>query len=53
MTVKAARLLGVEDERGALGRGMAADIIATPGSPLEDIDALRETRPARITVRPG
>ncbi|QDV39380.1 amidohydrolase family protein [Tautonia plasticadhaerens] len=42
MTVDAARLLGVEGERGALGRGMAADLIATPGNPLEDIDALRE-----------
>jgi imidazolonepropionase-like amidohydrolase len=41
MTVNAARLLGVEKERGALRPGYAADIIATPGNPLEDIDVLK------------
>lgn len=42
MTTNAARLLGVEGERGALRAGLAADIIATPRDPLEDIRALRE-----------
>lgn len=41
MTVNAARLLGVEKERGALRPGFAADIIATPGNPLEDITVLK------------
>lgn len=41
MTTDAARLVGVERERGALRPGMEADIIATPGNPLEDVWALR------------
>jgi imidazolonepropionase-like amidohydrolase len=41
MTTNAARLLGVEYERGALRAGLAADIIATPADPLADIKALR------------
>ncbi len=41
MTTNAARLLGVENERGAIRAGLAADIIATPANPLEDIKALR------------
>ncbi len=41
MTVNAARLLGVERERGTLKPGMAADIIATPANPLEDIQTLK------------
>jgi imidazolonepropionase-like amidohydrolase len=42
MTTNAARLLGVEKERGAIRPGMAADIIATTGNPLENIDALKK-----------
>jgi len=41
MTANAARLLGVERERGAIRPGMFADIIATPDNPLERIDALK------------
>ncbi len=41
MTTHAARLLGVERERGAIRPGMFADIIATPDNPLEKIDALK------------
>jgi imidazolonepropionase-like amidohydrolase len=41
MTTNAARLLGVEGERGSLRAGLAADIIATPADPLADITALR------------
>ena len=40
MTVNAARLLGMEKSRGAIRPGMAADIIATAASPLDDIHAL-------------
>jgi imidazolonepropionase-like amidohydrolase len=42
MTVNAARLLGVEKERGAIHPGMAADIIATPENPLENINTLKQ-----------
>ena len=41
MTVTAARALGVERERGTLRAGMAADIIATVGNPLDDVQALK------------
>jgi imidazolonepropionase-like amidohydrolase len=42
MTINAARLLGVEGERGEIKPGMAADIIATPVNPLDDIQAVRK-----------
>ncbi len=41
MTVDAARLLGVEKERGNLQPGAAADLVATEANPLEDASALR------------
>ena len=41
MTTDAARLLGVEGERGTIKPGLYADIIATPADPLADITALR------------
>jgi imidazolonepropionase-like amidohydrolase len=41
MTTTAARALGVERERGSIREGLAADIIATPGNPLDDITALK------------
>jgi imidazolonepropionase-like amidohydrolase len=42
MTINAARLLGVDGERGAIRPGLAADIIATPVNPLDDIQAVRK-----------
>ena len=42
MTINAARLLGVDKERGALRQGLAADIIATPENPLENINTLKQ-----------
>jgi imidazolonepropionase-like amidohydrolase len=42
MTINAARLLGVEKERGTIAPGMAADIIATAGDPLADPHALKQ-----------
>jgi imidazolonepropionase-like amidohydrolase len=41
LTTNAARLLGVEKDRGALRVGMKADIIATVANPLEDIKTLK------------
>lgn len=41
MTVTAARLLGVEGQRGAIRPGLAADLIAVPGDPLADIQTLK------------
>src|ERR1700687_3070046 len=42
MTINAARLLGVDRERGAIRPGLAADIIAMPENPLENIQAVRK-----------
>jgi len=42
MTTNAARLLGLEKERGRLAAGLAADIIATRGNPLEGAATLKE-----------
>ena len=41
MTIDAARLLGVDKDRGLLRVGMAADIIATPENPLENANTLK------------
>lgn len=41
MTTEAHRLLGLDGERGFLRVGMAADLIATPANPLEDITTLK------------
>ncbi len=40
MTINSAKLLGVENERGTIKPGLAADIIAVQGDPLADILAL-------------
>ena len=41
LTTNAARLLGVEKQRGALRVGMKADIVATAANPLENINTLK------------
>ncbi len=42
MTINAARLLGVEKQRGTLAPGLAADLIATDGDPLADPRVLKQ-----------
>jgi len=42
MTINAARLLGVDGQRGAIRPGLAADIIAMPANPLDNIQAVRK-----------
>ena len=42
MTTDAAELLRVNRVRGNLAEGLAADIVAMPANPLEDIDNLRK-----------
>lgn len=42
MTTNGARLLGVEKERGSIRPGLAADIIATPENPLDNIQNLKQ-----------
>jgi imidazolonepropionase-like amidohydrolase len=42
MTINAAKLLGVEKDRGSLREGLAADIIAVPENPLENITTLKK-----------
>jgi imidazolonepropionase-like amidohydrolase len=41
MTTNAARLLGVDKTRGAIRPGQAADIIATPENPFDNIQTLK------------
>jgi imidazolonepropionase-like amidohydrolase len=41
MTGNAARLLGVDKERGFIKPGMAADLVAAPEDPLENPQALK------------
>jgi imidazolonepropionase-like amidohydrolase len=56
MTINAARLLGVEGERGAIRPGLAADIIAVPADPTDDIAALKQVnfvmKDGRVVRRP-
>jgi imidazolonepropionase-like amidohydrolase len=42
MTTNAARLLGVDKQRGAIKAGLAADIIATPENPLDNLLTLKQ-----------
>lgn len=42
MTINAARLLGVDGQRGAIRPGLAADIIGMPENPLDNIQAVRK-----------
>jgi imidazolonepropionase-like amidohydrolase len=41
MTSDAARLLGVDKERGTLRVGLAADIVAISGDPIKDPSSLK------------
>jgi len=42
ITTNAAKLLGVDNERGAIRPGQFADIIATPDNPLDNIQTLKK-----------
>jgi imidazolonepropionase-like amidohydrolase len=42
MTTNAADLMGLSDERGSIRPGLAADLIAMPANPLDDIRALHD-----------
>jgi imidazolonepropionase-like amidohydrolase len=44
MTTNAAKLLGVEKERGAVAEGMIADLIATAENPLDNIRTLKHVK---------
>ena len=44
MTITGYQCAQVEKERGPIQPGLAADIIAVRGNPLDDIDALRDVR---------
>jgi imidazolonepropionase-like amidohydrolase len=56
MTTNAAELLRIDKQRGSLAPGLAADIIAMPSSPLEDIESLRNVnfvmKDGKIVRRP-
>jgi imidazolonepropionase-like amidohydrolase len=42
MTVNPAELMHISQQRGTLSPGMAADIVAMPSNPVEDIESLRK-----------
>jgi len=42
MTTNAAALFHMKDVRGAIAKGLAADIVATPDNPLQNIQALKK-----------
>lgn len=42
ITVNAARICGVDAATGSITKGLAADLVALEGNPLEDIDALKK-----------
>lgn len=44
MTINGYRVSGTESTRGPIQPGLAADLIAVPGDPLRDIDALRDVQ---------
>ena len=44
MTINGYKCSQTENERGPIKAGLAADIIAVPGNPLDDIDALRNVQ---------
>jgi imidazolonepropionase-like amidohydrolase len=44
LTTNAARLLDISHQRGAIRAGLAADLIATPENPLEEITTLKRVR---------
>ena len=44
MTINGYKCAETYDQRGPIKPGMAADMIAVPGNPLENIDALRDVQ---------
>jgi imidazolonepropionase-like amidohydrolase len=44
MTINGYRVSETEDTRGPIEVGFIADLIAVPGNPLENIDALRDVQ---------
>jgi imidazolonepropionase-like amidohydrolase len=42
MTTNCAELLRIQNERGAIATGLYGDIVATPESPLDNVEALRK-----------
>lgn len=56
MTTNVAELLRINQQRGPIAPGLAADIIAMPANPLEDIESLRKVnfvmKDGKIVRRP-
>jgi imidazolonepropionase-like amidohydrolase len=56
MTTNDAELLRINKQRGAIAPGLAADIVAAPANPLDDIEALRKinfvVKDGKIVRRP-
>jgi imidazolonepropionase-like amidohydrolase len=55
-TIVNAKLLGIDDQIGALVPGKIADVIAVPGDPLKDLSAVEKVelvvKEGRIFKRP-
>jgi imidazolonepropionase-like amidohydrolase len=56
MTTNEAELLRINKQRGAIAPGLAADIVAAPANPLDDVEALRKinfvVKDGKIVRRP-
>lgn len=56
-TLRAAQLLGIEDEAGTLAPGKNADIVATPADPSEDLNTVLNVsfvmKGGKVYKRPG
>ena len=56
MTINSAELLRVKDQRGSIAPVLAADIVAMPANPLDDIEAIRKInfvmKDGRVVRRP-
>lgn len=48
-----AKALGLDDEIGRIGEGMAADLVIVKGDPLEDISVLTEAERVQLVIRSG
>jgi imidazolonepropionase-like amidohydrolase len=57
MTTTAAEVLRINDDRGEILTGFAADMVAAPGNPLDDIAVLRDIdfvmKDGKVIRRPG
>lgn len=44
ITVNAAKICGIQEKTGSIAKGLAADLVALDGNPLQDISALKNVK---------